>query len=199
MNAVVALSRALDFAALKHIDQRRKGARAEPYLNHLTEVARLLADATGGTDANLVIAGLLHDTLEDTPTSHAEIEAAFGADVAALVIEVTDDKSLPRKERKRLQVLHAPTRSARGKLIKIADKTSNLRGIATSPPDGWSHERKLEYFEWAAAVVAGCRGVNAQLEGWFDDAYRSGIAALSVSEAASPADTSGTNNSPNRP
>ena len=198
LNAVVALCRALDFAARKHIDQRRKGARAEPYLNHLAEVARLLAEATGGDDPALVIAGLLHDTLEDTATSRAELVAAFGTDVADLVAEVSDDKSLASAERKRLQIEHAASRSARAKLIKIADKTSNLRGIATSPPADWSSARKRTYFEWAVAVVAGCRGVNPRLEGWFDDAYRTGVAALSAAEAMSAAEASGTNNSPSR-
>ncbi len=178
MNSVLALTRAINFAARKHIDQRRKGARAEPYLNHLAEVAALLAEATDGNDTALVIAGLLHDTLEDTSTNRAEIEAEFGALVAALVVEVTDDKSLPSPERKRLQVAHALDRSARARLIKLADKTSNLRGMISSPPAGWSPERKREYLEWAFAVVAGCRGLNPRLEGWFDEAYRNGIAHL---------------------
>lgn len=178
MNPVVAFALALDFAARKHIDQRRKGPRAEPYLNHLVEVARLLAEATGGTDIELVIAGLLHDTLEDTHTTRDEIESAFGPAVARLVAEVTDDKSLPREERKRLQVLNAPHKSDRGKLIKLADKTSNLRGIVLSPPRGWSLARRREYFFWAHAVIAGCRGVNPLLEAWFDEAYGSGLCGL---------------------
>lgn len=175
MNTVVDLARAIDFAARKHSDQRRKGARAEPYVNHLAEVAFMLAEATGGVDTGLVIAGLLHDVLEDTDTSPLELEAAFGADVAALVAEVSDDRGLPRSERKRLQVLHAPGKSTRGKLIKIADKTSNLRAVVSSPPHGWSLQRQIEYFDWALAVVAGCRGVNSRLEAWFDSAYVVGL------------------------
>jgi (p)ppGpp synthase/HD superfamily hydrolase len=178
VNSVIALSRAADFAARKHTDQRRKGVRAEPYLNHLLEVGLLLADATGGSDPELVMAGLLHDTLEDTVTSREEIATMFGLDVAGLVAEVTDDRSLPSAERKRLQVLHAPMRSTRARMIKIADKISNLRGLIESPPANWSAERQRDYFEWAHAVVAGCRGINRQLDSGFDEVYRNGMVRL---------------------
>ncbi len=177
-NAVLNLTKALDFAARKHVDCRRKGVREEPYINHLAEVARLLADATDGDDLDLVLAGLLHDTIEDTETTYDELVSEFGAVVADLVAEVTDDKSLEKAERKRRQVETAPNKSDRAKMIKIADKTSNLRSIVASPPKDWSVERQREYFAWAAKVVAGCRGVNAKLEGWFDDAYASGTTTL---------------------
>ncbi len=144
--------------------------RKEPYINHLAEVARLLADATDGDDLDLVLAGLLHDTIEDTNTTFEELVTEFGAVVADLVAEVTDDKKLKKADRKRRQVETAPNKSDRAKMIKIADKTSNLRSINESPPSDWSLERKREYFEWARKVVAGCRGVNAKLEGWFDEA-----------------------------
>ena len=175
---VVAVARALDFAARKHKDQRRKGGSAEPYVNHLAEVACLVAEATEGIDAVVVVAALLHDTIEDTRTDRAELERAFGPEVAALVAEVTDDKSLPKAERKRLQVESAPHKSARAKMIKLADKTSNLRSIAASPPLEWDWQRKREYFEWAGQVAQGCRGVNPTLERWFDEARAKGIAAL---------------------
>lgn len=176
--AVVDLARALDFAARKHRDQRRKGAAAEPYINHLTEVARLVAEATGGKDAPSVIAALLHDTIEDTRTTREELEREFGPEVAALVSEVTDDKNLPRAERKRLQIANAPHKSERAKMIKIADKTSNLRSIVTSPPVDWDSRRQREYFEWAAKVVDGCRGTNRNLEALFDAAHRAGLQAI---------------------
>src|SRR2546430_1836601 len=155
---------AADFAARRHVNQRRKGATGEPYVNHLTEVAMLLAGATGGMDAALVAAGFLHDTLEDTPTEYEELAALFGSDVAELVAAVTDDKSLPKAERKRLQVEHAPKKSVRARLLKMADKISNLRSLATSPPADWDTTRALDYVEWAEGVVAGCRGLNAKLE-----------------------------------
>lgn len=177
-NAVLRLTKALDFAARKHVDGRRKGKGEEPYINHLIEVARLLADSTEGHDLDLVLAGLLHDTIEDTGTPFEELVSEFGAVVADLVAEVTDDKSLEPDVRKRLQVETAPDKSDRAKRIKIADKTSNLRSINESPPRNWSRERKREYFEWAHEVVAGCRGVNAKLEGWFDVAYSTGTATL---------------------
>jgi GTP diphosphokinase / guanosine-3',5'-bis(diphosphate) 3'-diphosphatase len=167
----VSFARALDFAARKHTAQRRKGEAHEPYINHLAEVALLLAEATDGSDLNLVLAGLLHDTIEDTSTSCEELAGKFGQDVAGLVREVTDDKSLPKAVRKALQVRMSPQKSDRAKMIKIADKISNLESILHSPPAGWSEERKQEYFDWAAQVVNGCRGVNRSLEEKFDEAY----------------------------
>jgi guanosine-3',5'-bis(diphosphate) 3'-pyrophosphohydrolase len=175
---VVAIARALDFAARKHAGQRRKGKAAEPYVNHLAEVARLVAEATEGRDTVAVVAALLHDTIEDTGVSRAELEREFGPEVAALVAEVTDDKALPKAERKRLQVEHAPHKSARARMIKLADKTSNLRSIAASPPVDWDWQRQREYFEWAGQVAQGCRGVNATLERWFDEARAEGLAVL---------------------
>ncbi len=125
-----------------------------------------------------MLAGLLHDTIEDTETTYDELVTEFGTVLADLVAEVTDDKSLEKAERKRRQVETAPNKSDRAKMIKIADKTSNLKSIVASPPKDWSVERQREYFAWAAKVVAGCRGVNAKLEGWFDDAYASGTTTL---------------------
>jgi (p)ppGpp synthase/HD superfamily hydrolase len=171
---VVQVTRALDYAARKHVSQRRKGEAQEPYINHLAEVAHLLAEATGGGDSNLVIAGLLHDCIEDQGVTYEELVELFGDDVADLVRDVTDDKTLLKAERKRLQVELAPHKSDRAKMLKIADKTSNLRAIAVSPPSGWDEQRKRDYFAWALAVVAGCRGVNAFLEAKFDEAYRNG-------------------------
>ena len=153
---IIGLTRALAFAAAAHANQRRKGAAQEPYINHLAEVALLLAEATDGQDLNLVLAGLLHDTIEDTPATRQELMEHFGKDVADLVLEVTDDKSLPKAERKRLQIETAPHKSDRAKMIKIADKVSNLNSILESPPVDWSEERKREYFEWARRVVDGC-------------------------------------------
>jgi guanosine-3',5'-bis(diphosphate) 3'-pyrophosphohydrolase len=174
------VTEALHFAAEKHAGQRRKGASAEPYVNHVAEVACLLAQATRGTDANLVAAGLLHDVVEDTGATRDDIANTFGDDVASLVMEVTDDKSLPKPERKRLQVVHAPTKSARAKLIKLADKTSNLRAIAESPPANWDTKRCEDYLDWAQDVAAGLRGVSAELEAKLDDAERKARAALAA-------------------
>lgn len=175
---VVDVMRALDFAARKHRDQRRKGAVAEPYINHLTEVAWLVAEATEGKDALYVIGALLHDTIEDTKTTQEELEREFGSEVAALVAELTDDKRLPKLTRKQLQIDAVYSKSACAKLIKIADKTSNLRSILASPPLNWDTRRQRVYFEWAYKVVANCRGVNATLEAHFDEAYKAGISTL---------------------
>ena len=170
MNAIVGVARALDFAARKHSGQRRKGLQAEPYVNHLTEVALLLAEATDGADPALVMAGLLHDTIEDTDTTREELAGAFGEEVASLVVEVTDDTSLDRESRKRMQVQTAPTKSRRARMIKIADKIANLRSIAESPPVGWSARRKQEYVAWAREVVAACGDTNDVLEKLFEEA-----------------------------
>ena len=168
---LVLLAQAADFAARRHAGQRRKGEDGEPYINHLAEVAALLAEATGGEDIVLVLAGYLHDTLEDTETTYQEVSERFGPEVAAIVAEVTDDKSLPQKERKRLQVETTPKKSWRAKLLKIADKTSNLRGLVASPPKDWTAERLRDYVDWAEQVVRSCRGLNATLEVAFDAAH----------------------------
>ena len=168
---LVRLSHAADYAARQHIAQRRKGERAEPYVNHLTEVTALLAEATDGSDVVLLMGGLLHDTLEDTDATYEDLVQRFGREVASLVAEVTDDKSLPKEERKRLQIEKTPAKSRRAKLLKLADKTSNLRGLVASPPTGWSAERLRDYVVWAHDVVRSCRGLNPRLEAAFDEAH----------------------------
>ena len=168
---LVQVMHAADYAARQHIAQRRKGERAEPYINHLTEVAALLAEATDGADPVLLMGGLLHDTLEDTDATYEDLVQRFGAEVAALVAEVTDDKSLRKEERKRLQVEKTAGKSRRAKLLKIADKTSNLHSLMASPPKGWTEERLRDYVVWAAEVVQSCRGLNAKLEAAFDAAH----------------------------
>jgi len=166
------LLRATEFAAEKHRDQRRKGAGASPYINHPIEVATMLATVAGVDDLVVLAAAVLHDTLEDTETSPAELERAFGPEVRLLVEEVTDDKSLERADRKRLQIEHAPRMSAPAKLIKLADKTANVSDVADRPPAGWPLERRRDYLDWAERVVAGCRGVNGALEARFDETLR---------------------------
>lgn len=156
------------FAAEKHARQKRKGAAGEPYVNHLIEVAGLAAGALEEPDTNLIVAALLHDTIEDTGTTREELIEHFGSDVADLVGELTDDKSLPKPERKRLQVEHAPKKSPRAQTIKLADKISNLRSILYSPPADWDFERRKEYFEWAKRVVAGFKSPNQALKAEFE-------------------------------
>jgi GTP diphosphokinase / guanosine-3',5'-bis(diphosphate) 3'-diphosphatase len=167
-----ALLTASTFAARKHRDQRRKDAEASPYINHPIEVAEILARIGGVDDVVVLQAALLHDTVEDTQTSPDELEREFGSAVRKLVEEVTDDKSLPKLERKRLQIEHAPQLSPRAKLIKLADKICNVRDVMHSPPKDWDERRRVEYFDWAAKVVAGCRGTNRALERHFDALLR---------------------------
>jgi (p)ppGpp synthase/HD superfamily hydrolase len=169
--AVRDVMKAAHFAAARHCRQVRKGAAAEPYVNHLLEVADLVAGALAEPDPNLVMAALLHDTVEDVGVTKEELIETFSQDVADLVMEVTDDKSLPKKERKRLQVVNAPHKSVRAQLIKLADKISNLRAILSSPPTDWSVERQQEYFEWAKQVVDALSAPNVGLKAEFQSLY----------------------------
>jgi (p)ppGpp synthase/HD superfamily hydrolase len=162
--------KAADAAARWHVHQRRKGPAEEPYINHLVEVAMLVAEATGGTDPNLVIAALLHDAIEDCEVPKELISELFGEDVASIVVEVTDDKSLHKSERKIKQIETASAKSPRAKMLKLADKTSNLRAIASSAPSDWSVKRRMEYIQWARDVACGLRGTNPRLEAQFDQA-----------------------------
>lgn len=164
---------ALDVAAAKHRDQRRKDSVQSPYINHPIAVARLLWE-TGVRDEATLLAGVLHDTIEDTATTRDELAALFGDEVAAIVAECTDDKSLPKERRKELQVEHAPHKSHAAKLVKLADKTCNVRDIVDSPPD-WPHERKQQYLAWAKRVVDGLRDASPALAAVFDAQHARGV------------------------
>lgn len=163
---------AAHFAAEKHAHQKRKGAAGEPYINHLIEVAELVAASIPEPDTNLVIAALLHDTIEDTATTQEELTRRFGSDVADLVLEVTDDKALPKQERKRLQIETASKKSPRAQVIKLADKISNLRAILFSPPADWDYQRKKDYFCWAKKVVDGFTAPNPILKAEFEKTFQ---------------------------
>lgn len=166
------LIKAISFAAEKHRNQRRKDAEASPYINHPIALANVLANEAGIEDEKVLVAAVLHDTIEDTETTDRELASLFGEEVTAIVLEVTDDKALSKAERKRLQIEHAPTISRRAKLIKLSDKICNVRDMAASPPAQWSIERRQEYFDWAKAVVDGLRGAHPTLERLFDEAFR---------------------------
>jgi len=165
------LLEAISFAADKHRNQRRKDHEASPYINHPITVATILASEGGVDDEILLIAAILHDTVEDTKTTFEELEEIFGIEITNVVREVTDDKNIKKPLRKRLQVEHAPHASTRAKQIKIADKISNIRDITTKPPKSWATERKLKYLDWACEVVNGCRGVNPSLDKVFNVAH----------------------------
>ncbi|XP_029985749.1 guanosine-3',5'-bis(diphosphate) 3'-pyrophosphohydrolase MESH1-like [Sphaeramia orbicularis] len=162
----------VNFAAEKHKNQRRKDPDGTPYINHPIGVARILSHEGGITNIQVLQAALLHDTVEDTNTSPAELQAQFGATVAGIVQEVTDDKSLSKQERKRLQVEHAPHCSHEAKLVKLADKLYNLRDLNRCTPVGWTAERVQDYFIWASEVVKGLRGTNPALEEKLDQLFQ---------------------------
>ena len=164
--------RAVQFAAQKHRDQRRKDVEARPYINHPINLAEVLHTDGGVRDPIVIAAALLHDTIEDTKTTYEELRGAFGAEVADVVVEVTDVKFLAKESRKRLQVAKARRASERARQVKIADKICNLRDILASPPAEWSLARRQKYFDWAKEVVDQARGVNPKLERMFDRLYR---------------------------
>lgn len=167
------LLQALKFAADKHRDQRRKGAHQPPYINHPIEVVEQLVRVGKVNDINILLAAALHDTVEDTDTTFEQIEAMFGRRVSEIVAEVTDDKSLPKQERKQKQIEHAPHLSAEAKQIKLSDKISNIREIGVDPPADWDKQRKIDYLAWGEKVInAGLRGANADLEKLFDETVK---------------------------
>lgn len=158
------LMEAINFAAIKHRDQRRKDVHKTPYINHPVGVAYLLWKEGGVTDASVLQAAFLHDTVEDTDTSFEELERVFGADVRNLVAEVSDDKSLPKLERKRLQIENASKKSPRARLVSYGDKLYNLRDLNKCTPEGWSEVRVQEYFDWSGSVLRNMLGANDKLE-----------------------------------
>jgi guanosine-3',5'-bis(diphosphate) 3'-pyrophosphohydrolase len=172
LRGIALILKAAAFAARKHRDQRRKDKSASPYINHPIALAEVLSGAGGVRNADVLAAALLHDTLEDTKTTRAELRAAFGRRIAKIVEEVTDNKRLPKQRRKQLQVERAAHISKSAKLVKLADKIANLSDIVTNPPAGWSLQRKREYFDWAKRVIDQVRGANTNLERRFDALYR---------------------------
>jgi (p)ppGpp synthase/HD superfamily hydrolase len=178
VSPISGILQALHFAAHKHRDQRRKGAEASPYINHLIEAAELLSGVGGVSDLATLQAAILHDTLEDTKTTPEELEKIFGPEVRWIVEEVSDDQSLTSAERKQKQIDHAPHLSTRAKMVKIADKIANIRSMVETPPTKWSLERKREYLKWSERVVAGCRGSNEALESLFNDRVKAAKASI---------------------
>lgn len=170
--------KAAHFAAMKHRDQRRKDHASSPYINHPIAVALTLAETGQVDDPEVIAAALLHDTIEDTDTSPDELENKFGARVRHMVEELTDDKSLMKRERKRRQIEHASELSSGAALVKLGDKISNVTDITNSPPSGWDLNRRLEYLDWAEAVISNCPKVNPSLENRFAQALEEGRAKL---------------------
>ncbi len=164
--------RALAFAALKHRDQRRKDLEASPYINHPIALASVLCCEAGIHDSRVLCAAILHDTIEDTNTTQGELAQHFGAEIAQIVAEVSDDTALSRTQRKQVQLDRAESWKWRARVVELADKICNLRDLASSPPASWTLERRRNYFDWAKAVIDRLRGTNEELERLFDEAYR---------------------------
>lgn len=170
--AIKLYTRSINFAAIKHRDQRRLDAQKSPYINHPIGVANILANEGDVTDTETLISAVLHDTVEDTDTTLEEIEEIFGAAIRNIVAEVTDDKSLEKAVRKQLQIEHAKTASPKAKLVKLADKLYNLRDLQRNTPEGWTQQRSDDYFVWAKKVVDNLRGSNKKLEAALDEVFR---------------------------
>ena len=150
------------FAAEYHGGQVRKGAVARPYITHPLEVARIILEEGGIADVEVLAAAILHDTIEDTGASREDISENFGDRVCSMVLECTDDKRLDKDDRKRLQIVNAPGKTAGAAVIKLADKIANVRDITFYPPN-WTAERKSEYIQWATQVVAALPSGNEKL------------------------------------
>lgn len=174
------LVHAIAFAADKHQNQRRKGCKHRPYINHPIEVMHLLWDVGCVRDINTLTGALLHDTLEDTDTTPEELRLHFGEEVLHIVEEVTDDKTLPKQMRKQLQIEHAPHASKSAQVIKVADKCSNVYDLSHEPPNGWSMHRIVDYLDWSEKVVAGIRDVNPGLVAYFDKVVSDARAAIAA-------------------
>ncbi|MBI2332667.1 MAG: bifunctional (p)ppGpp synthetase/guanosine-3',5'-bis(diphosphate) 3'-pyrophosphohydrolase [Chloroflexi bacterium] len=172
--------KALRFSADKHNDQRRRDSKSSPYINHPIQVVETLWAVGGVRDGVLLAAAILHDTIEDTDATPDEIRREFGEEVLGLVLEVTDDKSLPKQVRKQLQIENAPHKSLRAKMLKLADKLCNVRDIVHLPPADWSLKRKQEYLLWTEKVVKGLRGANKDLETHYDEALKEGKQILGM-------------------
>ena len=165
------LIKAMSFAAHKHKDQRRKDKEASPYINHPIGLAEVLVNVGNVTDINTVCAALLHDTVEDTETTTEELTENFGAEISDIVMEVTDDQTLSKEERKQAQIDHAMHLSKQARAVKLADKICNLGDVSSSPPD-WPLERRQQYFDWARNVIDELRGEWSELEAEFDRRYQ---------------------------
>jgi guanosine-3',5'-bis(diphosphate) 3'-pyrophosphohydrolase len=165
---------AADFAAYKHRNQKRKDEEKTPYINHPIAVAKIISEIGNIEDPEILAAALLHDTIEDTKTTPEELIENFGERVCHLVQEVTDDKTLPKLERKQRQIDHAKEISKDAALIKLGDKISNVTDITYTPPTHWDNERRLEYLEWAEEVINNCPKVNEALENHFAEVVRKG-------------------------
>jgi GTP diphosphokinase / guanosine-3',5'-bis(diphosphate) 3'-diphosphatase len=180
---IALLLKALKFAAFKHRDQRRKDERASPYINHPIAVAETLWGKGGIRDVGTLVAGILHDILEDTDTSPKELQREFGPEVCSIVEELTDDKEMPRAARKLMQMENSGNLSRRAKYVRIADKISNVEDIVHSPPARWSLERREDYVTWAGKVVDGLRGANETLEQHFDKVFSQAIEKIKKERA----------------
>jgi GTP diphosphokinase / guanosine-3',5'-bis(diphosphate) 3'-diphosphatase len=165
------LVRAIEFAARKHRLQRRKDVDASPYINHPVALMSVLCVEADICEVEVLCAAALHDTIEDTETTHDELKREFRKKIAGIVAEVTDDKSLPKEVRKRLQIENAPHKSEAAALVSMADKISNLRDVSANSPPGWSIERRRDYFGWAKAVVDGLSITHLRLRELFDEIY----------------------------
>lgn len=161
------LLEAIFFVAQRHSTQRRKGPGGQPYVNHLIEAAALLSTVGGVSDVEVLMAAVLHDVLEDTPTTREEVLTLFGARVLELVDSVTDDKRLSRAERRQQVLDHLPHAANETKVIKLADLCSNVMTL----PSDWEPGRAREYLLWARSAAELCADSNPALAQLFSERW----------------------------
>ncbi|KAI6203563.1 hypothetical protein M3Y94_00571700 [Aphelenchoides besseyi] len=161
--------KAADFAARRHRQQKRKDLKQTPYINHPVGVAHILTDIGDVKDTVTLVAALLHDTVEDTKTTIEEIEWEFGTEVRSIVAELTEDKTLPREQRKKIAVDKADQLSSKARVIQLADKLYNLRDLERAIPIGWSKGHVREYVDWSRELVQKIRNTNEAIEAELDD------------------------------
>ncbi len=164
---IAKIIRAFDIADEAHKDQRRRSG--EPYIIHPIAVARILADM--GMDADSVCAALLHDVVEDTPTTAAEICEIFGKDVEHLVDGVTKLGQIPLASKEEEQsenirkMLLAMSRDIRVIIIKLADRVHNMRTLKYMPEEKRRYKAR-ETLEIYAPIAhrLGIRAFKEELE-----------------------------------
>lgn len=179
-NAIGVILKAMRYSAEKHNDQRRKDSKSSPYINHPIRVAETLYSVGGVRNEALLAAAILHDTIEDTDATAEDLRREFGDEISGLVLEVTDDKSLPKDVRKQLQIETAAHKSPRAKLLKLADKICNVEDLVATPPADWSLKRRREYLLWTEKVIQGLRGSNRELENLYDEILAKGKQSLGL-------------------
>lgn len=164
LDDVEKLLTALEFSAQYHSGQYRDGEDKIPYIIHPIGVCILVWESGTGATTDMLIAALLHDTLEDTDATAEEIENLFGPHVLRLVLDLTTDPKLSSKEAKQHQLDHAPYMHEQAKVVKLCDRLYNITDLLNSPPPTWSQEGKDAYIAHTEKLVKALEGAAPFIE-----------------------------------